>query len=86
MTLLVIRREEIEESGGTGGITLRGGGSSSTTGVLALIDRHRNNPDFPITNVYVKPGYQLSNCFQAWGDVSLTSFETQNPGSTACPI
>lgn len=49
-------------------------------------DGHRDNSDFSITNGYAKLGYQLSNRFQVWGDVSLASFEAQNPGSTARPM
>ena len=59
-------------------------------GILSInhdhTDGHRDNSDFSITNGYAKLGYQMSNHFQVWGDVSLASFEAQNPGDTARPM
>ena len=49
-------------------------------------DGHRPNSAFTITNGYAKLGYQLSDHFNMWGDVSLASFEAQNPGTTAQPM
>jgi iron complex outermembrane receptor protein len=54
-------------------------------------DRTDGNRDdksarFNITNGYAKAGYQLSEHFRAWGDVSLASYETQNPGATDAPM
>ncbi|MDR1675546.1 MAG: TonB-dependent receptor [Tannerella sp.] len=45
-----------------------------------------NNSRFHITNGYTKLGYQISDRFQAWGDVSLASFETQSPGPASNPL
>ena len=49
-------------------------------------DGHRPNSAFNITNGYAKLGYQISHHFQAWGDVSLASFEAQNPGTRSQPM
>ena len=49
-------------------------------------DGHRDNSRFFITNGYTKLGYQLSERFKLWGDVSLASFESQNPGTVAQPM
>ncbi|MDR2139090.1 MAG: TonB-dependent receptor [Tannerella sp.] len=49
-------------------------------------DQDRKNARFQITNGYAKLGYQLSGRFQAWGDVSLASFETQSPGPASNPL
>ena len=49
-------------------------------------DGHRDNSKFHITNGYTKLGYQISNNFKIWGDVSLASFEAQNPGTEASPM
>jgi len=49
-------------------------------------DGHRPNSDFAITNGYGKLGYRLNDCFHIWGDVSLASFEAQNPGTISQPM
>jgi iron complex outermembrane receptor protein len=49
-------------------------------------DNDRKNSRFHITNGYAKLGYQISDHFQAWGDVSLASFETQSPGPASDPL
>jgi iron complex outermembrane receptor protein len=49
-------------------------------------DGHRANSPFHITNGYAKVGYRISEHFRAWGDVSIASFEAQNPGSIAAPM
>ncbi|MDR2764220.1 MAG: TonB-dependent receptor [Tannerella sp.] len=49
-------------------------------------DQDRKNARFHITNGYTKLGYQLSDRFHVWGDVSLASFETQSPGPAAEPL
>jgi iron complex outermembrane receptor protein len=49
-------------------------------------DGHRPNSPFHLTNGYAKVGYQISEHFRAWGDVSLASFEAQNPGTTVSPM
>jgi iron complex outermembrane receptor protein len=49
-------------------------------------DGDRKNAKFNITNGYAKLGYQISKHFQAWGDVSLASFEAQSPGPVNAPL
>ncbi|MDR1455141.1 MAG: TonB-dependent receptor [Tannerella sp.] len=49
-------------------------------------DGDRKNARFHITNGYAKLGYRLSDRFQAWGDASLASFETQSPGPASDPL
>ena len=49
-------------------------------------DGHRENSNFFITNGYTKLGYQLTKQINIWGDVSLASFEAQNPGTTSRPM
>jgi iron complex outermembrane receptor protein len=51
-----------------------------------VTDGHRANSPFGIYNGYAKAGYGISNHFRAWADVSLASFEAQNPGTTARPM
>jgi iron complex outermembrane receptor protein len=48
-------------------------------------DGHRDNSKFSITNGYAKLGYQIREGVKLWGDVSLASFEAQNPGSELQP-
>ncbi|KAA6343069.1 Colicin I receptor [termite gut metagenome] len=45
-------------------------------------DGHRDNSDFHITNLYAKAGYELSEHFNVWSDISVASYRTQNPGTT----
>ncbi|MDR0692798.1 MAG: TonB-dependent receptor [Prevotellaceae bacterium] len=49
-------------------------------------DGYRPRSDFHITNGYAKLGYKLSDHFKLWGDVSLASFNVQNPGPEAAPM
>ena len=49
-------------------------------------DGHRPNSRFSITNGYTKLGYQINEQLRLWGDFSLASYETQNPGTIARPM
>jgi iron complex outermembrane receptor protein len=49
-------------------------------------DGYRPRSDFHITNGYAKLGYKLSDHFKLWGDVSLASFNVQNPGQETAPM
>ncbi|MCD7971366.1 MAG: TonB-dependent receptor [Candidatus Azobacteroides sp.] len=49
-------------------------------------DGHRDNSDFHITNAYARSGYNFSDNFRLWGDVSLASYEAQNPGTVDRPM
>lgn len=49
-------------------------------------DGHRPNSNFDNTNGYVKLGYQIDNHFNIWGDASLASYKSQNPGTTTQPL
>ena len=49
-------------------------------------DGHRPNSAFDITNGYAKLGYSLTRHLRMWGDVSLASFEAQNPGTVMQPM
>jgi iron complex outermembrane receptor protein len=49
-------------------------------------DGHRDNSKFNITNGYARAGYNISNHFNLWGDISIASYETQNPGAVASPM
>ncbi|MDR1673064.1 MAG: TonB-dependent receptor [Bacteroidales bacterium] len=50
------------------------------------VDGDRKSGRFNITNGYAKFGYQFSDHIRAWGDLSIASYETKNPGSTATPM
>ncbi|MDR3267844.1 MAG: TonB-dependent receptor [Tannerella sp.] len=50
------------------------------------IDGDSKSARFTINNGYAKLGYQASDHFQVWGDVSLASYETKNPGATSAPM
>jgi iron complex outermembrane receptor protein len=49
-------------------------------------DGYRPRSDFRITNGYAKVGYKVSGHFKLWGDVSLASFNVQNPGLETAPM
>ena len=49
-------------------------------------DGHRPNSDFAITNGYAKMAYRVNSHFRVWGDMSLASFEAQNPGTVSRPM
>ncbi len=49
-------------------------------------DGHRDNSDFHITNAYVRSGYNFSGNIRLWGDISIASYESQNPGETDAPM
>jgi iron complex outermembrane receptor protein len=49
-------------------------------------DGHRANSDFTINNGYAKLGYRANERFRLWGDVSLASYNAQNPGTVARPM
>ena len=49
-------------------------------------DGHRKNSAFNITNGYVSTGYDLSGNFRLWGDFSMASYESQNPGTKELPM
>ena len=48
-------------------------------------DGHRDNSDFQIKNGYVRSGYDFSENFTLWGDVSIASYKPQNPGTVDAP-
>lgn len=49
-------------------------------------DGHRDNSDFHITNAYARSGYNISENFRLWGDVSIASYKAQNPGTEDIPM
>ncbi|MDR1809133.1 MAG: TonB-dependent receptor [Prevotella sp.] len=49
-------------------------------------DGHRDNSTFKITNGYARAGYTFPKNFRLWGDISIASYEAQNPGTESIPM
>jgi iron complex outermembrane receptor protein len=49
-------------------------------------DGHRDHSAFHITNGYARSGYTFSDNIRLWGDVSLASYKSQNPGKESVPM
>ncbi len=49
-------------------------------------DGHRDRSDFEITNAYLRSGYRFSDALRLWADVSVASFNAQNPGTESQPM
>jgi iron complex outermembrane receptor protein len=49
-------------------------------------DGHRPNSNFHITIGYARAGVVFSDRLRLWGDVSVASYEAQNPGTVARPM
>ncbi len=64
----------------------KGGFSSVVSGSYNRTDGHRKDMGYDQYGGYAKLGYRFSPHWKLWGDVNLTHFNAENPGSLSSPL